>query len=551
MHLGRLVVASLFLACGGAKSAPDDAPTSDRGRERPPASTDGGAGDGDDAPAEEPGAEVPYDRAIQKSVHNAYERYEPLIDQLVYHRVRSLELDIHVRREGATAPAGDWFVYHEDKPLLRKTSCMRLSDCLGQLAAFHAAIPRHEVVTVFVDLKDGFEDGHQPANLDAAFTKALGREAILAPADLLEACPGASTLREAVTGACRFPTLRALRGKFLFVTTGGSSCDTASPVARYGGDDPKARLAFVAPNVSGSCTVASYDARPDVVFFNMPLAEKARATEVAERGLVARIYGGGAQGGLDTPESFAAAREAGAVHLATDKVNIERDPWAATHGPKGFPFTCEGCGDDLVEPGPILGVRATSGDQFGSADSAFFAWEEGSGDAIYSALVSVPSSHVEEFAKACLVARASEDPGAASAAVCRIFDNHLPRAQIRSTSGGATTSTEAPSIPGVTVEVPAFLRLAIETTGPGTKVTASASSDGKTWWTITTTTLGVPLPLRGVSVSSHGAASVKALFVNLVREDAAGERTLDATTLEQAAVGTSSTGQAFDGVFPP
>jgi hypothetical protein len=474
-----------------------------------------------------------------------------LIDQLVYHRVRSLELDIHVHREGTATPAGEWFVYHEDNPLMRTTSCVRLSDCLGQLAAFHASIPRHEVVTVFVDLKDSFEDGHQPADLDGAFAKALGRDAIVAPADLLAACPGASTLREAVTGACRFPTLRALRGKLLLVTTGGSFCDTASPVARYGGDAPRSRLAFIAPNVSGSCTVASYDARPDVVFFNMPLAEKARATEVAGRGLVARIYGGGAQGGLDTPGDFAAARGAGAVHLATDKVNFEQDTWAATHSPKGFPFTCEGCGSDVVEPGPILGVLANSGDQFDQADSAFFAWERGTSDAVYRALVSVPSSHVQSFAKACLVARASEDAGAASVAVCRTFDNHAPRAQVRPAPGAVTTSTDAPAFTGVTIEVPAFLRLAVEAAGPCTKVTASASIDGKAWSTITTATLGVALPFRSVSVSSHGSGTVRGLFANLVREDANGKATITATMLDPKAIGSSSTGRAFDGVFPP
>src|SRR5690606_33492157 len=134
-------------------------------------------------------ADVPYNHAVQKSIHNAYSRYEPLLDQLLYHRVRSLELDIHRRREGVLAPPGEWFVFHADKPLMRRTSCARLSDCLGQLAAFHAAVPRHAPITLFIDLKDELTGGHQAEDLDAAIARGLGRENIVTPADLIAACP--------------------------------------------------------------------------------------------------------------------------------------------------------------------------------------------------------------------------------------------------------------------------------------------------------------------------------------------------------------------------
>ena len=553
MHFRHVVLAMSFMACGGggalAHDDTSDGPADGDHVETTQAELDASS----DAYVEHANApDVPYDRAIQKSVHNSYERFEPLLDQLVYHRVRSVEVDIHVRREGAVAPSGDWFVYHEDNPVMRNTSCSQLSDCLGQLAAFHAAVPRHEVVTLFVDLKETFEQGHMPADLDAALVKALGRENIVTPSDVMDACPGSTSVRDAVTGTCAFPTLRALRGKFIIVTTGGTSCDTGSLVSSYGGDDPSARLAFVGPNVDGSCPVDAYEARPDVVFFNMSFDERARATELRQKGLVARIYRGGVPGGLDSAPDFEAARTAGASHLATDKTSFEEDGWAATHGPRGFPFTCEGCGDDLREPGSVLAVRATSGDQWGTADSSYIAYENDPSDATWTALVSVPSSHVAPFAKACLVARESDAADAANVSVCRTFDVNPPRAQVRPQTGASTSATSAPTFDGLTAEAPAFLRLSIKSAGSSSTVTASVSRDGKIWLPLTTTTLPVPLPVRGVSVSSHtNAATVKGLFTNLARTRDGKTTTMTTAALEQKALGPGASGEAFDGVFAP
>jgi hypothetical protein len=565
-----ITIAMILVACGGGsapaheqQSVPDPAaapPTSKESGPRPTTIEEPDAG-----PLPLEGPNVPYNRAIAKSIHNSYERFEPLLDQLIYHRVRSLELDIHVRREGAAAPSGEWFVYHEDLPTQRTTSCDQLSDCLGLLAAFHDAIPKHEVVTLFVDLKEGFDGGHQPTDLDGAFAARLGRPNIVTPQDLIKACPGAVTIRDAVTGPkCSFPTLAQLRGKFILVTTGGTACDGNSLVSKYGGTDPRERSAFLGPNVDGSCTAAAYDQKPSVVFLNMPLAEKARAQEVISRGLVARIYGGGSEGGLDNASDFQSARTTGANHLATDKVNHEQDGFASTHLTRGFPFTCEGCAADLIEPGNVIGVRTQSGDQFGTADSAYFAYENdpssatpSTDDVTWSTLVSVPSSHVEGFAKACLIARASaDDPGAATVSVCRAFDNHPPRAQVRLTNGAATTSTDASSalFDGISTETPAFLQLAIK---GGSDVTTSVSRDGKTWVPITKTTMSVALPIRGIGVSAHGNnnQSVKALFVNLARAKGSTSPTsptlITTSLLTQKAVGQNASGTAFDGVFPP
>lgn len=495
-------------------------------------------------------AAIAYDRVVQKSVHNAYSRFEPLLDQLVYHRVRSLELDIHTSKAGVTAAPGEWFVYHEDYPLFRDTSCRGLTDCLGQLAAFHAASPDHEVVTLFVDLKNDFAPGHTVADLDLTIAGALGRENLVTPGDLVGRCPGATSLRDAVAGKCTFPSLGALRGKFLFVTTGGSGCNAASHVRAYA-DAPGERLGFAGPNVDATCPVAALDARRDLAFLNMPFSAIDQATAVKARGLVARAYGTATSGGLDDAEDFAVARAAGAAHLATDKVNAEQDVWATASGAGGFPFTCDDCGDDLRENAAVIGLRAQSGDQGGVTDSGMFAYERTTGRTTWTSLVSVPSSHVESLAKGCLIARESDAPDAANVALCRSFDVNRPSLQIRPRTGEETFAVEAAPIPGLKDEAPAFFRLEVEPTATGTKVDAYVSGNGTSWNIVASTELDVALPLRGISVSGNGDA-VKGLFANLVRARGGGPaRVVAAAELTPKAIGLGARGLAFDGIGAP
>ncbi len=307
-----------------------------------------------------------YPEIQQKSVHNAYDRDEPLFDQLVYHRVRSVELDIHTGLGGKPDVPGDWYVYHEDLPLFRDTSCALLSQCLGVLAGFHRAVPDHEVVTLLVDLKDSFVAGHALADLDAALRKHLGADVLFQPKDLFARCTGATSLREAVASACKWPTLDELRGKFLVLFTGGTACDAASHASAYlappGG--PRDRAGFAAPNVDDTCTVALTDAKKDVVFANLDEGHLAAAKPLAALGLVTRAYKGGLQGGFDDQASWDAAKAAGVHLVATNKVNYLESPWTIMHQKNGWPLSCFGpCPGSRAETDRIFGVEVDSGDR--------------------------------------------------------------------------------------------------------------------------------------------------------------------------------------------
>lgn len=380
---------------------------------------------------------------------------------------------------------------------------------------------------MWLDLKAPLEAGHDVAALDAAVSAALGRENIVTPADLIAHCPGAAGVRTAVTGDCAFPTLGELRGKFIIAVTGGTSCGTTDLVAQYGGDAPRDRLAFVAPGVTSSCPVASYDAHRDIVMLNLVYEQHDQVAEVRARGLVARLYRG--LFSLNNADDFFTAKQAGTNHIAMDMLNIDADPWATTHSTTGYPFECEQCAPPAVEQASVVALRATSGDVGGMADSMFAAYSESSADQTLSAMVSVPSSHVEADAKACLIARESTADDAAGVALCRLFDGAPPVWVVRASAGASATALDALPVDGFRSETAAFLRLTVS----GNEATASTSIDGVEWIELGRATFAVPLAVRGIAVASKRAKPVRAVFANLS----------GITPTQQAAIGAGATGE--------
>lgn len=437
----------------------------------------------------------------QKSAHNSFQRDETLLDQIVYHRVRSLELDIHHSSSKSPTIAGEWYVYHVD--IVDDSShCRRLSQCLAQIAAAAQALPEHEVITIWVDLKDGFIAGHQPVDLDALLEASFGAR-LLTPGELLAACPAATDLRQAVTMPdCGWPELAALRGRVLVALTGGSLVDPTSKLSTYVGADPGARAAFAAPDLGDPAALATTTA----IFHNLAIADADLAAAVHTAGLVSRVWV------ADNANAWTTAESAGANHIATNKVNVAIDAWASTAGPGGWPFRCiEDCDAPASEPGALLSATIDSGDLWADADDAMLATWESAGDVTLTALLAAPSSHVEPFAKTCLIARASEDPAAEYLAVCRPADDQPLRVQLRASAGADSEAIELGDIEGLSSETPAFARLERE----GTCVRGLASTDGLAWSKLGEHCFAAPLPLVGLAASSHDAGVLRLVYAAL------------------------------------
>lgn len=292
------------------------------------------------APPNTPPREIlRYNYVQQKSAHNAYDKDLSLTEQLNL-GLRSLELDIHVNKGSKDPLPKDWYVFHIDAPFLRDTNCASLSVCLQELAAFHEAHPTHEVITVWVDLKDSFTTALSPQTLDEVLQQSLPPESILAPADLFASCPGAIHLRDAVQGRCLWPTLNQLTGKFIFAVT-GSGLAEGDLLTEYVDGDALARVAFVAADLKEREEIGAF---VDAVFYNLNLDQTNLMPEVLARGFVGRVWK------TNQPGVWGRAAASCTNHIATDRLETEEYPWANTQNQNGWPFLCfEALGVDCSE----------------------------------------------------------------------------------------------------------------------------------------------------------------------------------------------------------
>jgi hypothetical protein len=232
-------------------------------------------------------------------------------------------------------------------------------------------------------------------------------------------------------------------------------------------------------------------------------------------------------------------------------VNVDQDPWSTTISKLGFPFQCADC-DTLTETSPLLAVTATSGDQWDKADSGFYAYETDDQKAVWTAMIAVPSSHTEDMAKACLIARASEDPGSANVAFCRPFDNNPPRIQIRNANDDTTSENDAPPWPNYSSETSFFMRLVVEPDGDTTSIDAQLSKDGSTFTSFQQSVVNAPLNLRGISVSTHGSGQKHAFFAALARSHTdLPPSPINAAALTKKPIGTDASGDLRDGALAP
>lgn len=470
----------------------------------------------------EPVVSLRYDEVRQKSAHNSFQRDEAIIDMIAVHRVRSLEFDIHVGKSLEDEVAGDWFVYHTDV-VDDDSQCRLLSQCLGIVDAAAVAIPEHEVITLWVDLKDGFGGGHQPADLDARLISGFGAR-LFTPGELVMGCPGAMTVQGAVT-ACGWPELELLRGRVLVALTGGGGELTA-----YVGGDAAVRAAFVAPALSEADIVGHQEA----AFVNLEAGDVSVATAVREAGLVSRVWV------LDDADAWDSAVAAGVHHLATNQVNAWQDPWSTTAGTGGWPFTCiSGCEAPTVEMGQVLRIDVDSGDLWNASDDALFVHWPLDGAVAVTGMLGAVSSHVEPFIKGCIGGRAGEAADAAYLLVCRPADDEPLRVQVRAAAGEDSEEFAMDDVEGLATELPAYAKF--ERDVDGLCARGYGSVDGAQWVKIAEHCFEEPLTHVGVAASGHDAGATSVWMFGVTASPGGALLAADATTVAlRGAVGAAS-----------
>jgi len=378
------------------------------------------------------------------------------------------------------------------------------------LCAFHLAVPDHEVVTLWLDLKDSFNTtgNHTPEALDRLLVSKLGRDAIWGPPDLI----GTETNLQAAVASYGWPPLDQLRGKFMIACTTGDLSSPTSHLNQYvdNGKTANQRLAFVAPEISSSNQISQFNY---AVFFNLDSSHTSLGSDIASAGFISRAYG------LDNQKSWCNAWKAKINHLTTNMVNALVDAWARTDLPEtGYPFTPIDAQTSapLTEPGALCAITVNSGDIWDKNDSCYFRYDDTApAGKSQVAFIGNPTSHVNGWIKAGVMVRASNADNAAYIAILRTGSNGL-RIQYRRDTDQKTQAIDAQiplggnGNPLVGSNTPIWIRLDVAMDGKS--ATAFFSIDGSTWLAVGSASVDNALQLPGWVASSHSAGSVKWLF---------------------------------------
>jgi hypothetical protein len=485
-----------------------------------------------DCPADD---SLPYDKIQQRAIHNMYTRDEVLGDQLLYHKVRAFEWDIHAANEPdhEVPTDNEWFIYHGD-PNTDRRNYDTLSEGLKLLAAYHRAVPQHEVVTVMLEFKDPdgrvfrstFDDPtkQSPAGLDARLRAMLPAGSLFTPRDLLDWCEARSgtkfaTLREAVQApTCGWPSTDELRGKIMFDMYGGGD-GASDALGRYAPDEATAhaRVGFLMPGYGGE--TPSW-----VVKLNNVGGVQARALRADANTSRFILRSAGV---IDDEHrgDFLGLQSSGLNLINTDCVEMVEAPWADTSNYQGYPFCPVGRTLDECRLAPETKFRHELGHQFeldsysgdiqDTRDNFIFqagplSWPEPGQVVSYQAFVGGSNNrHVNSWSKGCIMARASSAPDSAYVAVCRPGNDHPISLQYRAEfcdgpCGTAGTGATAGQLEVRHVENASYVRLDMFKDSNGrTYAQAYGSADGASWSMIgETLTFFQPLELIGLGSSS-------------------------------------------------
>lgn len=257
----------------------------------------------------------PFQSVKFKASHNSYERDErPVTDQLAWsdrhpHQggCRGLELDL---RESPNLWV--WSVHHDE---YQGRADAQFSEYLRHLRTWSGFNPRHDVITITVDLKAPTRDRRQfPRYLDATIEEYLGRDRLFTPAELIGSAPSL------VAGAMAtgWPNLDELRGRFILVLSGDE------PTKATYASSSHQRLCFADRRLGANDPLPSVTTG-DRVFFNLNATEDWAWTDrlrwfARQPGFVTRAY---VANSADLWDHLLAAD---VNILSTDKVR--NHPWA-------------------------------------------------------------------------------------------------------------------------------------------------------------------------------------------------------------------------------
>jgi len=474
----------------------------------------------------------PFNQVRQKNSHNSYQTSvhpESLFDQLVYHRIRALELDPQRSLNGRAAPANDWWVFHQDNfPSDTSTHCPLLSGCLIDLERFHNLDRNHEVVTIWLDMKQNFDiptGNHSPDALDSLINRWLGN-AVYKASDLLVGCYGAAapnhTIREALQNPnCGWPTVDALKGKFIFIVD-------ALNTPAYGQQAPWMRTAFASKSVSSAAEVED-PANNWAAVFNMDGSNSIAVRDAGweawyQNALSREFQSGGSEGWLNGWNSHVQI-------LGTDSIS------GSTLAPRlsnvyGYPFSyfqppLTGDSSVIVPTGNFVSVQVNNPRWPDWAnrtqDNFYFLYDHYSGGNGLTSGIATPGN-TGNLGAACLMLRRDLSPSSPFVAVCRSSIDYIggdfwgAQVYFRDAPGQILNS----SIP-VNYWEDDYLSLGVRPAPdcPGVVVDLYVTDEGALWGQpVVSHCSPVTLDFQGIAASSDGLGTLIFRFDNLRHQGA-------------------------------
>jgi len=235
-----------------------------------------------------------YNQVYREACHNCYEKNKPsawgnISLQNKLDHISNIEIDFYDSQAIFTGTGGmflDWYVRHD--PTGTNDNCCgsgdgKLSTCLTDILIWSNNHPNHDVITVFLDKKQGWSgpvDGRNPEHLDFLIENTFPAEKLFRPIDLKGSY---NSLREAAQND-NWPTMGDLRGKIIFVLTGGQLANHNKTQKQYVEARENLAVAFVAPDTDENGDITGtpnqFDSSTDdfVVFYNIEIGNEAQVS---------------------------------------------------------------------------------------------------------------------------------------------------------------------------------------------------------------------------------------------------------------------------------
>ncbi len=462
---------------------------------------------------------------------------QSLLDQLLADHARAIEIDVH---PDETRP-GNYRVFHT---VPGNSLCDDLADCLRPLRLLHAALPRHEVIHVIVELKKfsgpSFDATHTVDQLEGIFEQVLGRW-LFRPRDLLDVCDPDGAEPDPDLAACvarvGWPTLAELRGRFVVSVLG--NFDDLLPQAKGTLDwaqfalhgDLRERSAFS----MASSWKTDWDTLPEKIRAELSREDLARALrrtvflqveDTADPNLAPFLAANGMVriGAAYTTDDQATRSALGAQILQGDTPWVQLDD----RGPAQPLRPLDASLGEIVEPGERIELAIDDEE----ADA--YAWRDVPARAT-TLWSTVPSVGVPSDAVPCIVAASDpSSPRTGSVAICRdkVHAERRPNAPLgsgdpdaekirlalRVCRAGRCDMTTLPAPSGLAAQVEAGVALGLEVVPGGGGACARAlvatdvGPDGAFAWQEAAPAECVDQPLRAQGLLARGSGTPGAVL---------------------------------------